>query len=119
MLVPRAATTALGIRGTVFTGLRFINLERPAVEFVAIKFANRGFHAFPIIHRDKGESTRAACVAVHHHSDLVHLPVDREKIANLCFIDFKGEIPHIHFRIHMVYLFARPRDFYAVPGNRV
>src|SRR5687768_9831828 len=94
-----AAAAAKG--RTLFARARFIDGQRAAIPFLAVQFADRGIHGSIGVHRDKGKAARAAAVPVSREMDIGHGAKLAEEIAKLGFSGTKGEIPHIHFGIHL------------------
>jgi hypothetical protein len=60
---------------------------------------DRGLHLFFAAHADEGESTGAACVAIHHDVGIGDLTMLSEEFTQFNFGGIKGQVAHVHFCI--------------------
>ena len=85
---------------TVFAGTRFVDCQRTAVKFLAVELIDRCLSRLVRVHRDEGESARAACEFVLHQHDFGNRAALREQVLNCDFGRIERQIADIEFVTH-------------------
>lgn len=99
-------TTAAAESRTLFTRTRFIDRQEATAEVLAVKSVDGVSHGLCGIHGDKGKAAWTAAIAIHRQVDIGDNAVSGKEIAQVVLSGAKGEIPHIHLRVH-IYLSYR------------
>jgi hypothetical protein len=79
----------------LFAWTRFADVQRSAVQFLAVGRGDRGVGFGCVTHRDKSEPTGFACHPVGHKGYFSDLTVLLEKILEIVFGRLKGEITYV------------------------
>lgn len=101
----------------LFARTRFVDIERAAVEFVAIQRILGRAGLLIVIHGDEREAAGLARHPVHHEMDFVDGAMLFEQILEIVLGGLKGEITYVQF--HLCLILEKLPSYRAVPGNRV
>ena len=103
--IPTATATAAAT-AAILARTGFVNSECAAFEILAVEFANGSLHTRLVTHGDKGESSWPTGIAIHDDRYFADISMNSEGFAEFEFIDFVGKVPHVHFRVLHLMLFA-------------
>jgi len=82
---------------TIFSRTSFVNVQRAAVQFMAVERIFRRTGLLVVIHCDKGEAARFTGHLVHHQMDFVDGAVFFEQILKIVLGGLKREITYVQF----------------------
>lgn len=100
-----ATTTAATACWTLFFRTSFIDGEVTTSEIFGIEAIDGCRHGLWSVHGHKCKSAWAAALPVDWQENISHSAVLREQVADFVLTGTKGEIPHIHLRIHILSVF--------------
>lgn len=101
--VSAAAVTAITVTAAAIADLRFcfVDNQGAAHVFLTIQSFDGSVHAICRLHGDKSKSSGTTGVAIRGHKYFRYFTMSAEQISQVFFSCIKGQIPYIHFCVHI------------------